>query len=118
MTDMPNLVGGALCLDFVNTVDPATQLTGVSTWTAIRAGRLGPRCRDCGSGTRTRRGRRPAEAGEPAMAVCDLFPLLSSRRSGCCTGRSTCGKPFTRCSAGPPGDSRRILTTSACCRPN
>ena len=22
MADMPNLVGGALCLDFVNTVDP------------------------------------------------------------------------------------------------
>ncbi len=116
MTDMPNLVGGALCLDFVNTVDPRhapDRREYLDSYPALTAwGRYAEAA--AGQGDRPDK----AAAGDPVGAGGPVEAGGSFEADGCWVARSGCGKLFTRCSAGPPGDSRPILMTSACSRPS
>ena len=102
MTDMPSLIGGVLCLDFVNTVDPRhtpDRREYLDSYPALVAWAQHAAAID-------------TAATEQLLETAAVQPPRRSEWSG---GPSRCAKRFTRYSPTPESGSRPHKKISMCC---
>src|SRR4029077_9625787 len=115
---MPHLIGGALCLDFVNTVDPRhapERREYLDSYPALVA--WGSHAGDIDASLEERLS--AAAAAQPAAADTGLGPRRPSlpRQTGWWAERSGCGRLSIPCSASRNTDGNPNMRISACCRP-